>query len=119
MGKIKVHPKRFKWIAKRMLFTICGIVFFMVIIAAVRLKQQLVVQPDDVHIEIVNNTKNHLFIRVKDVEDIIYSNFSHVIVGQSLDAIDFQAIEKKLEQNVFIKNAEIYINALNKVEYHR
>ncbi len=115
MTKINVHPKRLKWIAKRMLFTIVGIVFFMVVVAAVRLKQQLIVESDDVHIEIINNTQNHLFIRVKDVEDIIFSNFSHVIVGQPLEAIDFQAIEQKLEENVFIKNAEIYINALNQV----
>jgi len=112
---IKVHPRRLKWIIKRLSMIVGGFALLLVIIAAVQYRQKSIVADDGLKVNIVNNEAENEFIDADDVEEILFREFKHGIIGQPLELIDIEEIEKVLEQDIFIKNAEIYIDAVNKV----
>lgn len=112
---MKVHPKRMQWIIKRLSLFIGGFALLLVIIAAVQYRKKTVVAEDGLHIEIVKNEEGNKFIRKADIKRILYEKFNHAIVGQPLEVIDIEEIEKVLENQMFIKEADVYITALNEV----
>ncbi len=112
---MEVHPQRLAWIAKRLALVVGVFALVLVIIGAVQYRKKSIVAQDGLIIDVVNNTANNDFIAAQDVRDILFKNFKHDIVGQPLELIDIEEIERVLEKSIFIKNAEIYIDALNKV----
>ncbi len=112
---MKVHPNRMKWIVKRLSLIVGALALVLVVVAAIQYRKKAVVGEDALLIEIVKNKEGNKFISTADVEQIIFREFKHSIIGKPLEVIDIEAIEKVLEEDIFIKNAEIYIDALNKV----
>ncbi len=112
---MKVHPKRMEWIIKRLSWIVGGFALFLVIVAMVQYRQKSIVADDGLFIEIVNNDADNKCIKPADVEEILFREFKHGIVGQPLELVDIEEIEKVLEEDIFIKNAEIYVDALNRV----
>lgn len=112
---MKVHPKKMQWIIKR-LSMIVGVFFILlVIIAAIRYRKKTVVAEDGLHIEIIKNEEGNKFVRKADVKRVLYEEFGHAIVGQALEVVDIEEIEKVLEGHMFIKSADVYVTALNEV----
>ncbi|MFZ9010866.1 MAG: hypothetical protein ACO20W_03115, partial [Anaerohalosphaeraceae bacterium] len=70
---------------------------------------------DGLKITVINNEAGNKFIEPDDVVEILFENFRHGIVGQALEIIDIEETEKVLENNMFIKDADVYIDALNRV----
>lgn len=112
---MKVHPKRMDWIVKRLSLIVGGIALLLLIIAAVQYRKKSVVAEDGLSITIVNNKVGNRFISERDVTEILFREFRHAIVGQPLELIEIENVERVLEENMFIKDADVYIDALNKV----
>lgn len=112
---MKVHPKRMSWIIKRLSLVVGGLAILLLIIAAVQYRKKSVVADDGLTITIIKNEAQNKFIRERDVTEILFREFRHAIVGQPLELIDIEEVESVLETNMFIKNADVYVDALNKV----
>ena len=97
---MKVHPKRMSWIIKRLSMIVGGFALLLVIIAAVQYRQKSVVANDGLKIKIINNEEENKFIKPDDVEELLFREFKHAIVGQPLELIDIEAIETVLEEDV-------------------
>ncbi len=77
--------------------------------AAMQKKNRLICK--NIRIEIVGDAKN-LFIDEKDVLEIL--NEDGNIIGRSISSLDLQKMESKVEKNLWVSNAEMYIdNNLN------
>ncbi|MCH2023510.1 MAG: cell division protein FtsQ [Saprospiraceae bacterium] len=112
---MKVHPKRLKWIIKQLSKIIGVIAMLMLLVAAVQFRKKSIVAKDGLTISIIENDYKNKFIGKQDVIEILFREFRHAIVGQPLELINIKEIEKVLEADIFIKNADVYIDALNRV----
>lgn len=112
---MKVNPKRMSFIIKRLSLMAGGFAVILLIVAAVQYRKKSIVSDDGLTITIINNEAENKFIRERDVIELLFKEFRHAIVGQSLEQIDIEEIEQILEENMFIKDADVYVDALNKV----
>jgi cell division protein FtsQ len=112
---MKVHPSRMKWIVKRLSLIVASVAMFLLMIAAVQYRKKSIVAEDGLTIKIINNDIQNKFVVREDVTKILFREFRHAIVGQPLELIDIEEIEMLLEADMFIKNADVYIDAFNKV----
>jgi cell division protein FtsQ len=103
------------WIVKRLSMVVGAFALILIIVAAVQYRKKSVVAQDGLVIEVVNNPAANNFVNAAGVKEMLFRAFKHDIVGQPLELIDIEEIERVLEEDIFIKNAEIYIDALNKV----
>jgi len=90
--------KRLIWISN----SILSLIILLVIVRSLQKR----IQCSEIQISILDTTNNY-FIDKNDVLDLIYNNFGNV-VGYSFDSINIALIEKKLNKNPFIKQAEVY-----------
>jgi len=112
---MKVHPKRMEWIVKRLSLVVGGIALLLLIIAAVQYRKKSEVGEDGLIITIIKNENENKFIRKQDVIDALYQGVGHAVVGQPLELVDIGEIENVLESNMFVKDADVYTDALNRV----
>lgn len=112
---MKVHPKRMNWIVTRLSLIVGAVAMLLLVVAAVQYRKKSVVTDDGLEIIIVKNDAGNKFIRERDVTEILFREFRHAIVGQPLELIDIEEVEKVLESDIFIKDADVYVDALNKV----
>jgi cell division protein FtsQ len=112
---MKVHPVRLKWIIKQLSKIVGVIAMLLLLVAAVQYRKKSIVANDGLTITIVKNDYKNKFIGKQDVTEILFREFRHAIVGQPLELIDIKEVEKVLEADIFIKNADVYIDALNRV----
>ena len=112
---MNVHPARMKWIVKRLTLVVTSLAMLLLMMAAVQYRNKSVVAEDGLSIQIVNNPLQNKFIVEKNVIQILFKEFRHAIVGQPLELIDIQEIEAVLEEDMFIQDADVYIDAFNKV----
>jgi len=110
-----VHPERMRWIVKRLSLVVGAVAMLLLVVAAVQYRKKSIVADDGLTIVITNNDAQNKFIRERDVTEILFREFRHAIVGQPLELIDIEEVEKVLEADIFIKNADVYVDALNKV----
>lgn len=110
---MQVHPDRMKWIVKRMAWVVVGLVAVLLVIAAIRHKQNSLVQA--LKITIVDTEDQLKFIQKEDVRDILFNTFGHYLEGKTVGQIDVEATEETLENDPFIEAADVYIDAQNKV----
>lgn len=110
-----VHPRRMSWIVKRLSLIVGGLTILLLIIAAVQYRKKSVIGEDGLTIKIIKNKAENKFIRERDVTEILFRKFRHAIVGQPLELINIEEVEEVLETDIFIKDADVYIDALNKV----
>ena len=112
---MKVNPKRMSFIIKRLSLLVGGFAMVLLIVAAVQYRKKSIVSDEGLSITIINNKEGNKFIRERDVVELLFKEFRHAIVGQSLEQINIEEIEEVLEKDMFIKNADVYVDALNKV----
>jgi len=110
-----VHPKRMRWIVQRLSLIVGAVAMLLLVVAAVQYRKKSVVGEDGLEITIIKNDAKNKFIRERDVTEILFREFRHAIVGQPLELVDIEEVEKVLEADIFIKNADVYVDALNKV----
>lgn len=110
-----IHPQRMHWIIKRLSLIVGAVALLLLIIAAIQYRKKSVVTEDGLKIVIIKNKDDNKFIQERDVEEILFREFRHSIVGQPLELIDIEEIERVLEMDIFIKNADVYTDALNNV----
>lgn len=112
---MEVHPKRMSWIVKQLSLIVGAIAILLLVIAAVQYRKKSIIGEEDLTITIVKNDAGNKFVRERDVTEILFREFRHAIVGQPLELIDIKQVEEVLESDIFIKDADVYIDALNKV----
>lgn len=99
--------KRIGWIAS---------LFFalIMIISAIERKQGSDVETVDISIEKLPG--GYLLINEEDIRELINRSFGFDLEGQSLVNINVDRIERVLEDDPFVFNAEVNINARNQVQ---
>lgn len=112
---MKINPKRMAYIIRRLSLFVGGFAILLLIIAAVQYRRKSVVAEDGLTITIVDNEAQNQFVRERDVIELLFREFRHAIVGQPLELIDIEEVEQVLEEDIFIKDADVYVDALNKV----
>lgn len=108
---MQVHPKRFWFITKRLTWAFALLIVALVLFGALRYKQNSLIQR--VVIDIVENPNNLRFVQPEDIKDVLFKEFGHYIEGQPLNKIKVADIEKILEKDGFIRQANVYIDAQN------
>ena len=110
---MKIHPKRMRWILKRLVWVLVALVLFLIVMGAIRYKRKSLVK--ELKIQIVEDNDKNRFVDEDDVKSIIFNKFGHYVEGQTIEKINAKATELALEQDLFIKDADVYIDALNNV----
>lgn len=110
---MQVHPKRMQWIIKRLTWVGGGFVILLLVIIAIRYRNQSRI--DAVQIDIEANNDELKFTQPDDIRSLLIKNFGNALEGQALGKVNAESIEKALKDNEFIKDANVYVDALNKV----
>ena len=110
---MKVHPKRFRWIVKRLAWVLAAFVLFLIVLGAIQYKRKSFV--NNLKIKIVDDKDGNRFVNAEDVKSILFNNFGHYVEGQTVEKINTEATEAALESDLFIKEADVYVDALNNV----
>jgi len=105
-AEIQLLLKRLGWVAL-VLFAAA------VVISAMERKDASLAQ--EVHIEIQPFAGGHVLITEKDIMLSIDRSFGHQIVGLPLASINVERMERVLEEEPFILDADVYINATDEV----
>ncbi|MCH2042916.1 MAG: FtsQ-type POTRA domain-containing protein [Saprospiraceae bacterium] len=114
---MKVHPKRISWIVQRLSKGLGVLILLFVIIAAIRHKQTSKVK--NIVIEIEKNEAKSKFVTQEDVLEAITAENGGTIEGKAIGEIQVNKLEEVLEKkNIYIKQAQVYIDALNTVNIH-
>ncbi len=94
-----------------------GIIFllclFVLVVSAVQEKQTTKAQ--DLVVNIVNQKDSLHLIDSEDIRKTIARNFGHSVKGIPLEALEIKKIENLLREDPFIYNAEVFIDAKNRV----
>ncbi|RMG83980.1 MAG: FtsQ-type POTRA domain-containing protein [Bacteroidetes bacterium] len=99
--------KRIGWVS--------GLFFALImVVSAVERKQGSRVKSVEVVIEKL--PEGYLLINEDDVRGLIHRSFGYDLEGQSLANINVNRIERILEEDPFVRNAEVTIDFLNKIE---
>jgi cell division protein FtsQ len=102
-----------RWIVKRLLWVLAALVLFLVVLGAIRYKRKSLVR--ELKIQILEDKEKNKFVDEEDVKSIIFNKFGHYVEGQTIEKINTNATEIALEQDVFIKEADVFIDAQNNV----
>jgi cell division protein FtsQ len=90
-------------------WTIGIVVVGIIAVAAFMRKKRNEVNDIKVSINHLSDGEND-FIKEKDIKEIIRRSFDDNVAEQRLGQLDVQRVEKVLEQDPFIKNAETYVD---------
>jgi cell division protein FtsQ len=110
---MNIHPKRIRWIVKRLLWVFGALVLILFILGAIEYKRKSLV--NELTIKIIVDQNGNKFVDQEDVKSILFNNFGHHIEGQTIEKINARQTEEALEKDLFIKDADVYIDALNNV----
>lgn len=106
---MKVHPKRLRWITKRLIWTFIAFVVVLVIFGGMRWRNNTKIK--SLQVQIINNEAGHQFVQDFDVRDILSKTFKHALQGELIGRVDVAEVERVLEQDMFIREAQVYIDA--------
>jgi cell division protein FtsQ len=107
MGNTKYNTKK---IVRSVIWMLIGIVCITLLISAVHNKEAKVCKGVEIEISGVNN---NFFIDKNDVYAIIKNFGGDSTQQRALEDIDLKQIERELEKNVWIKNAELFFDNNN------
>jgi cell division protein FtsQ len=110
---IKIHPKKRKWLMKRLLWVGLLLLILIIVWGGIELRNKSLVS--QLKIEIVQDEDKDKFVGSEEVKGILFKNFGHYIEGQVIERINVKSVESVLEQDPYIKDAEVYIDARNQV----
>src|SRR5580765_1478945 len=95
---VKTKIKTIGWSA---LGLCCGLL----LVAAMRSKGSEICREINIHL---SGPTEHMFVKRSDIENVLAAN--NVRAGESLDEIDTRAVEEKLENNPWVKDAELFFD---------
>jgi cell division protein FtsQ len=107
MGNTKYNTKK---ILRSIIWMLIGIVCITLLISAVHNKEAKICKAVEIEISGVNN---NFFIDKNDVYAIIKNFGGDSTQQRALEDIDLKQIERELEKNVWIKNAELFFDNNN------
>lgn len=110
---MKVHPKRMRWIVKRLAWVVGALLLLFVVLGAIQFKRKSLVK--EVRIKIVEDAQGNQFVNDNDVREVIFNTYGHYVEGQTLEKVDVRGIETALGNDIFIQKADVYVDALNNV----
>lgn len=99
---------------KRVGWAVLFLAVFMVYISAVERKEGSLAE--EVVIEIAPLKSGHSLLTPEDVRLAIARSFGYQLEGRPLASIDIERLERVLEEEPFILEAEAYLSASNRVE---
>ena len=99
--------RRLSWLA--VLFVAAGVV-----ISAVEKKEESIAQDLSIKIEPLENGES--FLKEEDVRLAIERSFGYKLEGRTLASIDVDRLERTLEEDPFILNADAYVGANTRVK---
>ncbi len=105
-AEIQQMLKRLGWVAL-VLFAAA------IVISAMEHKDAALAQ--EVHIRIQPFEGGHVLITEKDIMLTIERSFGHQIVGLPLASVNVERLERVLEEDPFILDADVYVNATEEV----
>jgi cell division protein FtsQ len=108
---MKIHPNRAKQLKRQLLWLAGAGLVFLIIAAAVQYKRTAPIRA--LQVVQVANEENRRFIQEEDIRDLLFQKFGNYMEGQPANKVPIEAIEKALEENLFIKKADVYIDAWN------
>ena len=109
---MKVHPNRLKQITRRMMWLGGGLLLLMLVLSAIN--RHGASEVHDIRIEVLDNDK-HQFVTDGHVKDVIFKQLGYAIEGRAADAISVHKVEKALESDPFIKNADVHLDMMNRL----
>lgn len=109
---MNIHPNRQKWLNKRLLWLGGGFMLLLVILAAVARQRNTDVSQVDIRIL---DEDERRFVNTRDIKNIIQKKMGVSLEGRAVGAVDIKKVEKVLEEDPFIRNADVYVDMLGKV----
>ena len=95
-----------KFLQALMIIAFGGLFLFLVVSAS--LKQQDTICTDIKYN--IKNIKQFQFVKEADLKRILHQGNEDNITYQKVENINLKALEEKVEKNVFVDNAEVYLN---------
>lgn len=90
-----------------------GIILFMgVLISAMRSKGSSNAMDLQVHVE---GEAGKTFVTPRDVKETIQRKYGNLLAGTQMKAINFKEMEELLEEDAFVKEADVYVGAQNHI----
>ncbi len=104
----KLYKFRKRWFSSFVVFLIA-----IVIVSAISKKQSQVT--NKINVSVNNLEGNNTLITTDYVYNIINKNFQKKLNNQILAGVDLKSVELKLEEDNFIKDANVYLTASNDI----
>lgn len=105
----RLNYTRIAWTAGLILLSV-------VVIAAVKRKSHAEIEAIQAQIQPMSNGFN--LIRQADVEEILHKGFGFSLRGVHFDELDVNRVERVLEADPFIREAEAYVDGENVLQLH-
>lgn len=99
---------------QRIGWAVLGIVFLVVVISAIQRKESSLVQ--EVLIDIQPLEGGSSLLTAEKVREAIEAGLGYTLEGRAIAALDVERLERKLEEEPFILNADALVNAQDRVE---
>lgn len=107
--ELVASSKKFGWIAGLLLLA-------MIVLSAIGKKETS--PATEVVVKVAPLTGGKLLINDKDVREMVSTVYGYTLEGRPTGQIDLQRIEKMLENDPFVFNADVFLNARNTVNIH-
>jgi cell division protein FtsQ len=85
------------------------------VISAVEKRSVATLKDLRVHVQPLDDDEHYL-IKDKDVKRLIAKNFQSELVGEAVERVELEALERMLEQEPFVLDADVYLDATNTVQ---
>jgi cell division protein FtsQ len=107
----RLNKKKLRW--DRLSWVIAAFAGAIIMIAAVQRKKTREIRETDIHITGLGENKN--LISKEEVLKVIERRFGYQLNGIPMEDLDLPEIEKTLESDPFIQNADVYVDNRNKI----
>lgn len=106
---MKISSWRLRWLNKRFLWIFIGLVVLLVIIGGMNWRNTSKIK--SLQVKVIENEQGHRFVREDDVRDMLFKHFQHALQGELVGKVNISEVEAVLEKDMFVKNAQVYIDA--------
>ncbi len=105
-------PKKYD--RKKIFWTIASIVGIIILVATVARKKAA--DAREVLITILPLSEGIMLLNNTDVEKILEKSFGHDLKGEPIKSLEVERIESVLEDEPFVKDAEVFVDAKNQIQ---
>ncbi len=116
MKKFNINKKELTSTLKRLLGLVAILLIAGIIISAVENRKHSNVK--EVIIDIDQLGHGYSFVNVEDIRLIIERRFGYNLEGVPLAGLDVERVERVLEEDPFIYESDVYVDAKNRIHIH-